>query len=196
MEQTLGATRTRDAAQTRQQLLQAARARFARDGYTSTTVRDIAADAGVNVALINRYFDSKEGLFEACIARVGEELDRPEGAATTLDELARRLVDQLVGFSSEQAPAQLVLLLRTSGDERANAIRRKILRSFAEKMAGVAGGDPSDERFLMRAEVVIGAALGIAHLRLAGLEPLTSARGELLEPIRDLVHALLDPAGS
>src|ERR1700744_3072446 len=57
--------RHRDADETRQRLLQAARQRFAQDGYAATTVRDIAMEAGVNVALINRYFTSKEGLFEA-----------------------------------------------------------------------------------------------------------------------------------
>src|SRR5687768_16792368 len=57
----------RDAARTRRRLLEAARRRFARDGYATSTVRDIADDAGVNVALISRYFTSKEGLFEACL---------------------------------------------------------------------------------------------------------------------------------
>jgi AcrR family transcriptional regulator len=43
--------RRRNAAQTRQAPLNAARTRFARDGYASTTVRDIADDAGVNALL-------------------------------------------------------------------------------------------------------------------------------------------------
>ena len=71
--------RARDAVNTRRLLLEAARRRFAHDGYGATTSRDIAADAGVNVALINRYFVSKEGLFEACLARTVQELD-DEGA--------------------------------------------------------------------------------------------------------------------
>ena len=52
--------KSRDAANTRRLLLSSARRRFAQDGYSATRVRDIAADAGVNVALINRYFSSKE----------------------------------------------------------------------------------------------------------------------------------------
>src|SRR2546421_8360402 len=55
--------RSRNAAETRAALLAAARIRFARDGYEATNLRDIAADVGVNVALISRYFGSKEGLF-------------------------------------------------------------------------------------------------------------------------------------
>jgi AcrR family transcriptional regulator len=48
---------------TRTNLLNAARARFQEHGFDGTTVRDIAADAGVDAALIKRYFGSKEGLF-------------------------------------------------------------------------------------------------------------------------------------
>src|SRR6187401_3364537 len=68
----------RDANATRRALIRAARRRFATEGYRATTVRHIAADVGVNVALINRYFDSKEGLFEACMMRTSDELDNEE----------------------------------------------------------------------------------------------------------------------
>src|SRR6266516_3505303 len=60
--------RSRNAAETRAALLAAARVRFARDGYEATNLRNIAADVGVNVALISRYFGSKEGLFQPVIA--------------------------------------------------------------------------------------------------------------------------------
>jgi len=194
MVRTLTPARPRDASQTRRELLNAARVRFARDGYRSTTVRDIATDAGVNVALINRYFESKERLFEACIARVGEELATPVEPARTSEELARRLVVQIMGFSSEQGPAQLLLLLRRSGDERADEIRRTILRSFAEKMAAIAGWTAdSDDRLLLRAEIIMAATLGIIQLRAtSGIEPLGSAAPEdLARPIEDMVVALL-----
>jgi AcrR family transcriptional regulator len=53
----------RDAAATRAGIMQAARRRFSRPGYDHVGVREIAADAGVNAALVNRYFGSKEELF-------------------------------------------------------------------------------------------------------------------------------------
>ena len=184
-------TRPRDANQTRHELLQAARARFARDGYRSTTVRDIATDAGVNVSLINRYFESKEKLFEQCIARVGEELDTSQPRSRSVEGMASRIASQIVGFSS----AQMILLLRTSGDPGSDAIRRSILRSFAEKMAGVAGWTPGsgDDELLLRAEIVMGAILGMMQLRVtSGLEPISAATQEELEgPLRELLVALL-----
>src|SRR5690348_5267904 len=83
-------TRRRDAARTRQALLEAARHRFAGDGYAATTVRDIADDAGVNVALISRYFQSKEGLFEACLTSAVDDMKRAAGTAT-LAEVPERI---------------------------------------------------------------------------------------------------------
>ena len=70
----------RDSAATQRALVRAGRRRFATDGYRATTVRQIAADAGVNVALINRYFESKEGLFAACMQRTSNELDSQTSA--------------------------------------------------------------------------------------------------------------------
>lgn len=48
---------------TRARLLDAARIRFQDQGFEATTVREIASDAGVDPALVMRYFGSKEGLF-------------------------------------------------------------------------------------------------------------------------------------
>src|SRR5690242_20061761 len=53
----------RNAAATRARLLQAAREQFLRQGYRATSLRAIAAQAGVDVMLIRRYFGSKEQLF-------------------------------------------------------------------------------------------------------------------------------------
>lgn len=193
-----GIARTRDAAQTREQLLDAARIRFARDGYTATTVRDIATDVGVNVALINRYFDSKEGLFEACIFRVEEELGDPGATRATLDGLIQGLLTQVAGPAGTRAPVQLLLLLRTSGDEKADEVRRRVLRSFAERIARVAGWQPGDDALLLRAELVMGAAVGWLYLRSgSGLEPLNSATADdLTEPLRDMIRALLTDAAA
>src|SRR3954466_3081506 len=70
--------RIRDAQNTRRALLRAAQRRFAVLGYDRTTTRDIARDAGVNLALIRRYFGGKEGLFQAVIAATPEVLADPD----------------------------------------------------------------------------------------------------------------------
>ena len=57
-----GAVRTKGA-QTRQAILDAAIARFGREGYRSTSVADIARDASVGGTVAYAYFPSKEALF-------------------------------------------------------------------------------------------------------------------------------------
>jgi len=190
------APRRRDAASTQQLLLDAARRRFAGDGYAATTVRDIADEAGVNVALINRYFTSKEGLFKACLTGAADELGRTVAANLTLDQVPEVMARQLAGPHTGKHPSLLVLLLRSSGDARADQIRLGVLRSFAESLAATAGrqpGDPDDERLLLRAQIALSAALGIALLRsTAAMEPLASAgEQELVDPLREMINALL-----
>lgn len=61
------APRKRDAEATRAAILKAAKTQFARKGYDRAVLRDIAGEAGINVALIKRYFGGKEGLFLAAL---------------------------------------------------------------------------------------------------------------------------------
>ena len=52
---------------TRAAILDAAKNLFAVKGFGAATVRDICMEAGVNIALVSRYFGSKSGLYaEVC----------------------------------------------------------------------------------------------------------------------------------
>lgn len=66
--------RTR-ADETRERILNAAELLFAERGFHAVSVRDITASAGVDVALINYHFGSKELLFEAVLMRRAEVLN-------------------------------------------------------------------------------------------------------------------------
>jgi AcrR family transcriptional regulator len=57
------APRRRDSQATAAAILEAAKSQFARAGYDRASLRDIAAEAGADVALIKRYFGGKEALF-------------------------------------------------------------------------------------------------------------------------------------
>jgi AcrR family transcriptional regulator len=187
--------RRRDAAETRQLLLTAARRRFATDGYTATSVRDIAGEAGVNVALISRYFDSKEGLFRACLIGAVDEMKQTVTDDLTLDQMGRIIAEKLAGPLVGKHPHQLLLLLRSSGDEGADRIRLEILGTFSRRLAAIAG-DPDSERLIRNAQVVIAAGLGMAILRSAGLEPLASSgEPELTEVLQEMIGALLTVSG-
>lgn len=55
--------------QTIERILDAAESLFARDGYDKVSVRDITAEAGVNLALVTYHFGSKDKLLEAVLGR-------------------------------------------------------------------------------------------------------------------------------
>jgi TetR/AcrR family transcriptional regulator len=59
---------------TRDQILDAAETLFARQGFSSTTIKELAHEAGVNSALLYYYFEDKETLYKAMISRVIEGL--------------------------------------------------------------------------------------------------------------------------
>src|SRR5579863_7546056 len=59
---------------TEEKLKEAAKAVFTRKGFAATKVRDIAAEAGINLALVNYYFRSKEKLFEVIMAETVQKL--------------------------------------------------------------------------------------------------------------------------
>jgi AcrR family transcriptional regulator len=60
---------------TRRAILDAARATFAGRGYEQTTIRAVAAQAGVDASMVMRYFGSKAGLFTAAVTM---DLDIPD----------------------------------------------------------------------------------------------------------------------
>lgn len=78
-------TPLRKGAQTRRSILEAAIARFGRDGYRATSVADIARDASVGGTVAYAYFADKEALFLAAL---------DEDAAAVINEgLSRVLAD-------------------------------------------------------------------------------------------------------
>ncbi len=77
-------------AQTRRAILDAAIARFGRDGYRSTSVADIARDAAVGGTVAYAYFPSKEALFLAAVdedaaAVISQGLSAPSPTPTSRD---------------------------------------------------------------------------------------------------------------
>ena len=72
--------RRRGLPDTRGQILHVAAAQFGTSGYEATTLRKVAADAGVDPALIRRFFGNKEGLF----TQVAASVFRPDEAIAAL----------------------------------------------------------------------------------------------------------------
>ena len=80
-------TPPRDAAATRRACSRPPGAASPTRATPRTTVRQVADDAGVNVALISRYFSSKEGLFEACLRSAAESFADAGPDVSGLDDV-------------------------------------------------------------------------------------------------------------
>lgn len=82
--------RQKDRAQTEALLLNAAEKIFSQVGYECATTRMIAQEAGINISLINRYFEGKYGLlFAVVLTKTKESRNTPDYPvrATFLDEI-------------------------------------------------------------------------------------------------------------
>jgi AcrR family transcriptional regulator len=160
--------RKRDAAATRQALLDAGAKLFAERGFDRTTVRDIAKLAGANQSLLFRYFGSKEALFEAVIARSGRE----QLAATPPERLFSTSLRSMLDPVGQPNRA-LETYLRSSGsDGVAAAIRHEVGREYAGVLASLTDAPDAE----LRADLALAWLMGIALVReISGLEPLAGA---------------------
>lgn len=73
-----------NAEETRNKILTIASELFARNGEDGVSVRTIASACDLSVAMVNHYFGSKHGLYEACIDQMYIELARLKGRASLL----------------------------------------------------------------------------------------------------------------
>lgn len=100
-------------AQTRQAILEAAIARFGRDGFRATKVADIARDAGVGSTITFNYFANKDELFLAALdADAAGAIDAAATAALTRlasGELGEALVMGAVDAVEQHPLARRVL---------------------------------------------------------------------------------------
>ena len=114
MDETAGTSRERNAAATRQSILDQARRQFANLGYRATTVKGVADAAGVSPNLITRYFGGKEGLF---LAAAQVEIAVEPVFTGELATLGARLAASIVQrWSGQQGEDPLLVLQRAAGE--------------------------------------------------------------------------------
>jgi len=151
----------RDAAATRSAIFEAATRRFAYQGYQCAGVREIASEAGVDAAMVNRYFGSKEKLFAEVIERAFDIRDLIDGDRSSLAErLARRMVYGRED-TEDESPIPLLLMLRSATEPHAAELIRPCLdRNLLQPLAECLDG-PNPE---VRAAMIIAQCTGFAIL--------------------------------
>jgi AcrR family transcriptional regulator len=150
------APRKRDAEATRAGILGAAKEHFAKSGYDGAFLRDIAADAGVDAALINRYFGGKDGLFAAALKEsIGPNTTKEwkresfgREIATMMAGHAHQHVDRMHGFQ--------FLLQAATNPVTAPMLNVAVQERFMGPIREWLGGDDAAPRARVLASVFIG----------------------------------------
>ena len=183
------------ASRTREDIAAAARAHFAETGYDRATIRAIAAGAGVDPALVVRFYGSKEGLFRevmALPAAVADAIARlADGPRATV---GRRLAEVVVGALEHPATRSVVLgriRSATSHPDAADLVRETVTRDL-HALAGAL----TDDEPLTRATLVGAHLVGVAFARyIVRVEPLsTMAPADVVEVVAPTFqHCLTGP---
>ena len=160
--------RSRNAAATREAILASARKHFARENYENVGLREIAGDAGVDPALVSRYFGSMDALFRETLR--DDDKDIMDGA--TRETLAAHFAQLF--FDKDDLPQderdihidQILILLHSIGSPKAGEIIRETIDTdILEPIARVLGGQDTEMRAAMAFAVLMG--MGIMHNTLA-----------------------------
>ncbi|WP_167471728.1 TetR family transcriptional regulator [Nocardia arthritidis] len=145
---------------TRAAILEAARARFAAEGFRKATVRAIAADAAIDPSMVMRYFGSKDGLFAAA---VDIDLELPDLIATDPDAMGELLVRRFLEIWEPPGNEVMLTLLRSSIAD--DAVTQRFRAVFADQIlpAVLRVGDPVDAP--KRSGLIVTQLLGLALCR-------------------------------
>lgn len=134
-------------AQTRESILAAARYAFAERGYGGVTIRQIAAAAAVDPALVHHYFTTKDQLFRTALRSAVD----PERLLSALfagdrETFGERMVVRFLALWEGGAGANAAALLRTAvtGEPVAHLVREVVLPTVAGQLVERLGVDPAE----------------------------------------------------
>ncbi len=190
MSTSRGAGRRAGPSTSREEILAAARPLFAERGLHRTSVRAIAAEAGVDPALVMYFFGTKRDLFL-------EAIDLPVDPAVVIPavldgdpaEVGERLARFVVGALEDPDRRQRFagLLQSASADpEIAEILRSRLTRDILEPIAQRLGTDRPEFRAAMAMSQIAGLTMarhvvGLDVLRAAGPDELVAALAPTLQ---------------
>lgn len=160
--------------ETKEKILDAARHRFAEHGYDGATVRGIAADAGVNAALLHHFFGTKELLF---VAAMNLPINPAElvpsllaGPREAVGERVVRLILSIWDSPDGRTPLLAMIRSATTNEQVATMMRQFLDGVLFTRMAEAAGISKT------RAAGVAAQLMGVALLRyIVRVPPLADA---------------------
>lgn len=179
-------------ADTRGEILAAARRIFAEKGFDKATIRGIAREAKVDPALVHHYFESKEGVFVAAMQLPMDPREViPKVLTGPRERLGHRLAELiLTTLENEQARDPVMALMRTAmTNERGVAMVREFFTGAVLSRASERFGVPP-----LRMQALFAHMFGIVMMRhIVRLEPLASASvEEVIATVGPVIQRYID----
>jgi AcrR family transcriptional regulator len=166
---------------TREAILAAARRQFAAQGYDRTTMRGVAAEAGVDQALVAHFFGGKQGLFVEVIRLPFSPADLLprllEGDRETLGERIAGFMAAVLDDPEGRARVTSVVRAAASEPEVARMLREFMFDELWTPIADALGVEDAQLRVTLAASQIVGLIMA-RHVIEA--EPLVSMTGEEL----------------
>jgi AcrR family transcriptional regulator len=165
---------------TREEILAAARELFAEHGYDGTSIRQIAAGAGVDPALVHHYFGTKEALFRAAVAApIDPATYFPRIWAGDPAALGERIVRAFLDIWEHPASGPAVRATfrsAISNEQSARLLREffatQVVRRIVQELDAGESSEARAVRTSLVASQLFGVALGRYILRLPPLADL------------------------
>jgi AcrR family transcriptional regulator len=157
-------SRSRGAAASKDALLRAAQVLFSMRGFEGSTIREIGDKAGVDPALIARYFGSKADLYIAAVA--ADDLGSTQD--DDYDSLLE-IVDAVITRSDERGPGPVLQAAVRSDTSTAikkaahSRLKRRLVAPVSRSMEAQGLNQPQ-----LRAEVAVAALFGVSLARSLG----------------------------
>jgi AcrR family transcriptional regulator len=179
----------------RDAVLDSARAAFHARGYVRTSMKGVAAAAGVAPEVVNRYWNSKESLFAAAMRLPFDPASAvPELVAPGLDGMGERLTRAVLEMLSDEDTRNDLIALFQAGASTAKAakgMQQFLEQSVVDRLVRYIG--VPDAR--LRVNLIMSYLLGVATSRyILRLEPLASmSEDDVVKLVAPTVQDWLDP---
>lgn len=181
--------RKKNAEATREAILRAAQETFTRLGYDSAGVREIAAAAGANAALVNRYFGSKLGLFAEAVA---DTLLLDEARLADRDAFCRSFVLDTLNDRNSNVPGfdpTLAMMRSSANPQIVELLRHRMEEKVVRPLADWLGGEDAE----VRAALVVAVVAGVCVLRdVLSVRGITGDEASLVTPLTKVMRALVE----
>lgn len=193
---------------TRETIVEAAHRAFTTTGFRGSTAKSIADEAGVDPAMINYFFGSKQGLFRAVLARnhdptarrdeIAELTDPPSPDAPAGSDFSERLVRQALRTWDDKDTRELLTGLIMSADEDEQTAQ--LVRTVGESTSDVIETHLTNQGMLaeqaaQRSALIVAMNAGLVYGRYILRTPTLAAMSadELVAQYAPAIRALTHP---